>query len=431
MLIEDQKIVDDHPLVKDTKDGRYDVFLLDAGFRQALAAMRSLGKHGLSIAALATRETLPVPAFSSRWCMQKFVSPASENTPQYLEELRPLLRAISPRVLIPSSDGTIELIRQHRAELEQYTRIALASESALQIAVSKEQTLEIARQLGLAIPKGVSITTVEEVAAVLREVGLPAVIKPSESWDAGQGIRLESHLVTTPEEARYAADLLTRGGGTALFQQYLSGRREAVSFLYAHGQVHARFTQWARRTNPPLGGASVLRQSIATPEDIGQQAERLVREIDLEGYSEVEFRRDGAGRPYLMEINPRLSASVDIAVRSGVDFPYLLYQWANGERIDVVADYQTGLWMRDLGGDISSTVAALLQRGRPGVPAPARALLDFCGSFLRPTLYDYLDPRDLLPMGTAIAGWCKRVPEQIQNSRRRRSAQHNALKHEE
>ena len=133
-----------------------------------------------------------------------------------------------------------------------------------------------------------------------------------------QGARLVSRLVTTPQEARRAVEELTRLGGTTLFQKFLAGKREAVSFLYAQGKMHARFAQWAKRTEPPLGGQSVLRQSIAVPTDIGEQAERLVREIDLEGYSEVEFRRDSKGIPYLMEINPRLSASVEIAVRSGV-----------------------------------------------------------------------------------------------------------------
>src|SRR5213596_1719701 len=80
----------------------------------------------------------------------------------------------------------------------------------------------------------------------------------------------------------------------------------------------ARFAQWAKRTSPPLGGNSVLRQSIAIPADIGGDAESLVREINLEGYSEVEFRRDAAGVPYLMEINPRLSASVEVAVRAEI-----------------------------------------------------------------------------------------------------------------
>src|SRR2546428_1979588 len=109
-----------------------------------------------------------------------------------------------------------------------------------------------------------------------------------------------------------------------------------------------------KQPGPPLGGESVLRQSIAMPPDIGSQAEELVREINLEGYSEVEFRRDTAGVPYLMEINPRLSASVEIAVRSGVDFPYLLYQWASGGPIERVKGYRIRPVMRHLGGGLQT-----------------------------------------------------------------------------
>jgi len=140
-----------------------------------------------------------------------------------------------------------------------------------------------------------------------------------------------------------------------------------------------------------------LRQSIAVPRDIGDQAERLVRKIDLEGYSEVEFRRDSAGVPYLMEINPRLSASVEVAVRAGVDFPYLLYQWANKEPIRKVENYRIGGWMRYLGGDIMTTTAAFHQRGRPGVTPPVQAILGFVLSFFRPMGYDYLAWKDPLP----------------------------------
>ncbi len=248
-----------------------------------------------------------------------------------------------------------------------------------------------------------------EVPAAIREIGLPAVVKPVESWLWGgsgqQGVRLICQLVTTPEEARRAVSELTCYGGRILFQQFLSGRREAVSFLYANGQIYARFAQWARRTQPPLGGTSVYRQSIVLPEDIGHQAEELVREIELEGYSEVEFRRDSAGKAYLMEINPRLSASVEVAVRAGVDFPYLLYQWANGEKIDRIESYQPGIWMRYLAGDIVTTVQALLQRGRPGVDPPARAVLDFCTAFFTPTGYDYLEWRDPLPALVATVGF--------------------------
>jgi len=412
-----------HHAPSSLKQKQYDVLMLDAWTRQSLTTVRSLGNRKLQVAALTTRDALPSPAFSSRWCKQKFVCPAREGTQDYLAYLQQILETTNVHVLIPASDGTIELIRQYRTQLEQYTHIALAKEPALGIAINKEQTLQIAKTLGLAIPKGVRINTSDEVEAVLHEVGLPAVIKPIESWNKQGEIRQESKLVTTREEARCAIELLTRTGGAVLFQQFLPGARESISLFYTQGQVFAKFAHRIQRTNPPLGGTDVLRQSIAVPTDIGEQAERLVREIDLEGYCLVEFRRDSAGTPYLMEINSRLSAGIELAVRAGVDFPYLLYQWALGDPLNKIQGYRVGYRMRDLGSDIAATAATILHPGRPGIAPPAQAIRNFSSSFFLPARYDYLDNRDLLPAGTAIAGWCRNLPKLIGEARARRSAQ--------
>jgi predicted ATP-grasp superfamily ATP-dependent carboligase len=389
------------------EDTLCDVLLTDASSRQSLVAMRSLGERGLRVAAFENTDYLPAPAFSSRWCRYKATCSADEGTPESIAHLEQVLDSTQVRVLIASSDATVEMARQHRERLEQHVRVALAKTPALAVAVNKERTLSVARRLGLGVPRAVTVGSANEVGTALREIGLPAVVKPVESWvwNKQQGMRIISRLVTTQDEARQAVDELTSFGGSVLFQEFLSGRREAISFFYANGQMHARFAQWAKRTNPPLGGTSVLRQSIAIPSDIGEQAERLVREIKLEGYSEVEFRRDSQGCPYLMEINPRLSASVELAVRAGVDFPYLLYQWAMGERIDVVKDYRVGIWMRYLGGDIATTIAALRQRGRPGITPPVAAIADFFLSFLMSMNYDYLDWKDLYPMISAMVGF--------------------------
>jgi predicted ATP-grasp superfamily ATP-dependent carboligase len=391
----------------------YDALVLNAQLRQSLVTVRSLGRRGLRVAAVETSNH--VPAFASRWCQRGFVFPAEDGTDAYLTHLTELLERTGARVLIPSHDGTIALLRRHRLQLEQRVRLALADERTLNIAVNKERTLALAQRLGLRVPRSLVVRTSSEIPVALAEVGLPAVVKPSESWvwQETQGAWLGPLLVTTPTEAGHAIAEVIRAGGVALFQQLLSGRREAVSFLYAKGRVHARFAQWAKRTLPPLGGASVLRQSIAVPSDIGAQAERLVRELDLEGYSEVEFRRDSAGVPYLMEINPRLSASVEVAVRAGVDFPYLLYQWACDEPIDTVADYRIGRWMRYLGGDIETTLAALAQRGRPGVAAPAQAVLGFGLSFFRPMGYDYVDWTDPLPAIKATTEFTREAIKRI------------------
>ncbi len=388
----------------------FDALVLDATLRQSLATVRSLGSHGLRVAALGTSDQLPT--FSSRWCQQAFVCPADEGTDEYLHYLEQVLDRAGGCVLITSSDATIALIRRYRERLEQRVHLALAKEAALGIAISKERTAEIARRLGMRVPRAASVGSVSEVDAALREIGLPAVVKPVESWawNGQQGVRLACELVTTPEEAQHAVEDLTRFGGTTLFQEFISGRRESISFFYAHGQVYARYAQWHTHIS---GGQSSLRRSIAIPQDIGDQAERLIREIELEGCSEVEFRRDDAGKAYLMEINPRLWASTEHAVRSGVDFPYLVYQWASGDKIDMVKNYRIGVWLRYLRGDITATRAALRQRGKPGIASPARAICEFCFAFFIPMKYDYVDWKDPRPAWKAMVGYFREISQRV------------------
>src|SRR5438093_2884446 len=391
----------------------FDALVLNAPWRQSLVTVRSLGRRGLRVAAAGAHAN--APAFSSRWCRQGFLFPPEEAPRAYLAVLEEWLERTGARVLISSHDGTIALLRTQRARLERRVRLALADERPLTIAVNKEQTLAVARRLGLHVPREVVVRAVDDVPAALSEIGLPAVIKPCESWlwSGLEGVRVGAQLAVTPDEARNAVEAVTRLGGAVLFQQLLTGRREAVSFLYANGQVYARFAQWAVRTSPPLGGDSVLRQSIAIPPDIGSQAESLVREINLEGYSEVEFRRDSSGVPRLMEINPRLSASVEVAVRAGVDFPYLLYQWASGGPIGTVEGYRTGGWIRHLGGDIETTIEALHQHGRPSITPPVKTILDFGLSFLRPMAYDYVDWNDPLPAVRATSDFTRRIVRRL------------------
>ncbi len=389
----------------------FDALVLNASLRQSLVTVRSLGRRGLRVAAAGTERTLP--ALASRWCGRRFVygPPPDEASGAYLGKLREWLDETGARTLIPSHDGTIALLREHRSELEPRVRLALASEPALAVAINKERTQAWAKHLGIPVPREVVVRTLADLPAALKEIGLPAVVKPSESWlgSGPEAVRMAPVLVVTAAEARRAVEHITRFDQAVLFQQLLTGRREAVSFLYSNGQMYARFAQWAVRTYPPLGGASVLRQSIAIPRDTGRYAEALVRDLDLEGYSEVEFRRDADGTPYLMEINPRLSASVEVAVRAGVDFPYLLYQWASGAPIAQQNGYHIGGWMRYLGGDLETTVDCLQQRGRPGIARPVKTIVDFGVTFLKPMGYDYLDWQDPLPAVKATSVFIRRT----------------------
>ena len=171
-------------------------------------------------------------------------------------------------------------------------------------------------------------------------------------WSTGGRLR-------TSAEAMASIKRLIDNSIAALVQQWLSGSRDAIGIFLADHQ----YGQVRHAVVPDVPahqcGVSVVRETIPMPADIGTMAERLVRAMSLEGYAEVEFRRDSDGRPFLMEVNPRLNGGVEVAVRAGVSVPLLLYRWAAGAPLEPALPYQVGLRMRDLNMDLSWLAGAV------------------------------------------------------------------------
>jgi predicted ATP-grasp superfamily ATP-dependent carboligase len=375
--------------------------MLDAGERQSLVVLRSLGRRGVRIGAVEHRHA---PAFDSRWCtVAETTADGAVDRSRFVADLLDVIDRRRPDVVIPARDGTIETLRAHRTQFEGRTRLALACEAALAAAVEKPQTYRIAADLGVAVPRTEFVVRSADLAAALREVGTPAVVKPPQSWvQRGQsGERVTADPAASLDQAQRAADRLIEICGSAVVQQWVGGTREAISTVFARGRFWAWFAQIAYRMHPPLGGSSIVRESISPPSDLVAASEVLVEAIGLEGYCEVEFRRDVDGTPYLMEINPRLSASVEIAVRAGVDFPGLIYAWALDESLTACREARTGVRMRWLGGDIRWLWRTLRGQGLPDHSPPVVAARAFLADTLRPAYYDYLVLDDLRPSLTA------------------------------
>jgi predicted ATP-grasp superfamily ATP-dependent carboligase len=318
----------------------------------------------------------------------------------YVDALLALLDEYPARLILPSHDGSIQALRARRAELERVTFLPLASESALDIAVSKTRTLALARELGIAIPRSVLVTDPRDVRAAIGEVGCPAVVKPSCSWGHldGLGERWGCDSVVSVDEATSSVERMQASGLQAIIQQWLPGRRDAVSFFCASGRIWARFAQTSYREFPPLGGASVLCESIPPLADLIEPAEKLVRATGLDGCSIVEFRRDSAGLPVLMEVNARMAGSVGLAISAGVDFPRMLHSWALGKPLREITEYRVGRRQRWLSGDVWNLKWAFKRGNEPDVPSRRRAVATFLFDFVRrPSTLDLFDASDMLP----------------------------------
>lgn len=384
--------------------GSYDVLILDASYKQSLATARMLGRARLRVALGESEDkcgSAPdwLPAFRSRYSMCNVMLPSYVSAPaDFSSRVLDFVREHRIRVVIPTGDATIAAMMPRRVELARLgCTLALAPDAALKIANDKARTLELADRLGIACPKSIKIDGPEDLPTAISEFGFPFVLKPTISWTGKSPHRVVPAEVINKEEAVSTTLRFLEAGAGVIAQEWACGRREGVSLFIVDGQVLASCGHVAYRTDPALGGVSILRESIMIPSEILDASVSLAKAIGIEGPCEVEFRRDSAGRPLLMEINPRLAGTLANALQSGVNFPLMTWQWASGLPVQRVNRCRTGVRTRWLQGDIRWLYENKGRIGRPDSLPLLRSIWIFVSEFARTRHYDYWDWRDLRP----------------------------------
>ncbi len=90
------------------------------------------------------------------------------------------------------------------------------------------------------------------------------------------------------------------------------------------------------RQYPVYGGPSTFFKTV-DHRKIEETSIRFLKNINWVGPAEVEYMVDPRDNiPKLMEINPRLSATIRLSCFVGVDFPYLIVKNAMGESTDTI-----------------------------------------------------------------------------------------------
>jgi predicted ATP-grasp superfamily ATP-dependent carboligase len=399
---------------------RRPALVLDAELRQSLVTARVLDRAG--IRAFLAEAHPGAPAFASRCGAGCALLPdPAHDREAFVGGVIELCESLKSPVVFTSHDGTIDALRARRTEVESHATLALASEEALALAVDKRATLAIAERLGIPVPPGRTVGDPHGARAAIDALGLPVVVKSAFSWVAGAHApwRASPTLATNRSEALAQIETLIAAGVDVLVQKWLSGSRDAVSIFVADGAVLTSVGVRAVRTTPLVGGSAVVRETIPVPRDIGPPSEALVRRLGLEGFAQVEWRRDGDGRPFLMEVNPRLNASVELAVRAGVNIPLLLYRWAAGAPLQPVPGYRPGRRLRWLHGDVEWLREVRRHPQHPDAPGSLSALGAFIAEFIRPVGYDYWDRRDPGPAARIASRVARSIPGQIARRLRR------------
>ncbi|WP_323813289.1 ATP-grasp domain-containing protein [Cellvibrio sp. NN19] len=337
----------------------YKILVLDAAQRSALAVVRSLGQKAVLNVYTAEASTQAL-AGSSRYSQAFFSCPSSTYAPtEFLAWLEQLQEQESFDLIIPVTEITSQLLLMHQSELRNI-QIPFAPYEKVMALADKHQLLIQAEASGVPIPTyhwHQNTSTIQP-----EKLNYPCVIKPCLSRIFSEG-RWLSTTVRVLHSAADWQDALRKDHYLQQFpfmiQEFIPGSGAGIFALYNQGRPVAFFAHKRLREKPPQGGVSVLSESIEINPLLKTYTEQLLDHVGWHGVAMIEFRITPDGKPYLMEINTRFWGSLQLAIDSGIDFPYWLTEISLGLPITAADEYRKGQRLRWLLGDLDSLYLVL------------------------------------------------------------------------
>lgn len=347
-----------------TNEGNIDglrVLITDGNNRNALAAVRSLGKRGTFVAVGAASRY--AQSYFSRYCRKRVRYPPITAEEGFVQSIIQAIQRYQIDVVLPIGYATNVAISKHQDKLLNFTALPVAPWESMQVASSKDKTVECANRLGVHTP-----VTYQNIDAVDH---FPIVVKATKE---SRGIR----YVNSMDELRRTTT------EDCILQEYVPGDGYGFFALYNKGNIRAFFMHKRIREFPSSGGPSTAAESIYD-EELKETATTLLEGLQWHGVAMVEFKKDHRdGKFKLMEVNPKFWGSLDLSIASGVDFPYLAVKMALDGDVEPVLEYKVGQRFR-----------WLFPYDFLHVLANPRSLRGFMGDFFNPktrTDFSWSDP---------------------------------------
>ena len=248
-----------------------------------------------------------------------------------------------PDLVVPCDDRALEMLRTLYAQTPSKAVAGLIERSLGNIAsyrtlTARSDFIDSARALGIVAPVTVPVTSEQDLQFELSRLGYPAVLKADRSWggdgvaivrNAEQASRAYQKLSTAPSrlrslvralhrhDAHFLRDALHPPRNAVSLQRFVAGTPATSAFACWKGRVLATIHMDVLESQGATGPASVMRRSHCP--QMEQAAVRIAERFGLSGLHGLDFVRDAAGQPHLIEINPRATQSSAFALGPGHD----------------------------------------------------------------------------------------------------------------
>lgn len=336
------------------------ILVLDGEQRSALAVTRSLGKDPNVEVHVASKLSESISG-ASKFCFATLQCPDEKTDPkEFLNWIEQQNRDNDYNYIFPCTETTSQLLVMSSASLTE-VRIPFAPYEVVMQLANKSALMALASELGIRIP-GTSYHKSRSDVDCSKLSSFPLVVKPSLShiWTGENWLSTQVQIAHSRQQLE---DILLSNdyfdNHSFMLQEFIEGHGEGYFCLFDNGNRVAEFCHQRLREKPPQGGVSVLCQSRDIDHQLRDISEKLLQHVGWHGVAMVEFRIDESHQAYLMEVNTRFWGSLQLAIDSGVDFPWMLLQVSEQKVINSNSEYRIGQKLRWFLGDLDSLYLTL------------------------------------------------------------------------
>lgn len=342
------------------------LMILGGNARVTLGIVRALSRQGIPV--MVGGEDLGSAGGLSRYCSRWFTYPpwgaGIEATHAVIIDR---VRRWRPDVLLPVFTYAWHVVYAFQEEYARLTRLVPSPGRSLFATLNNKTDLSShARRHGVAMPQTHAPGSQEEALALASQLPYPVLLKPPKGW-GGKGIR------SARTEAEFV-QALAAFQEVPIIQEQIEGEDVILNVLCVEGEPLAASAYVTLRKYPLPYGPPVACRTIRD-QALVRVGTEFLQKLGYTGVANFDFRRDlRDGSFTLLELNPRLSETTEMSIRTGINMPLMLYRLALGERVEPAFHYAAGVEFRWLlFGELlhlaqtpekRQTVRALLARGR-------------------------------------------------------------------
>jgi predicted ATP-grasp superfamily ATP-dependent carboligase len=319
--------------------GRAAPAIVVGGSVNGLSFVRSLARRGVPTLLL---DSEPLIGMYTRLATALVLPPVATEPDVWLRLLTRIGER-SPRrpVLFVTTDAHMVFVGEHAESLRRTLAFAVPARDVLERIVDKRLQYEAAAAAGIPIPTTFFPGSPEEVETLAERLTYPCILKPYKSHEGRGRIKKKVLVVERSGDLAPAFAEIASPGVEFMIQEIVPGPDSELygylAFWDARGREALWLTKRKLRQNPPHFGDGSLQITVDAP-IVAEQSRRFLSTLGYVGFVGVEFKRDPRDGTFrLMEINPRTVSGNQLAISSGVDFPWLVYRHLTGDA-SVLAD---------------------------------------------------------------------------------------------